>query len=89
MNKMQELARFLLGKSGSVDFVMPAPSLVRSDSRELRKRILELTQKEARELGLSRSTVHYLKKQVGDSRPFRIYKPVLRKLQKINNRPVI
>jgi len=31
LNKTQELARFLLEKSGSIDFKQPSPSLVRSE----------------------------------------------------------
>jgi len=73
LNKTQELARFLLGKSGSLDFIEPAPGLVRSDSRELRKRILELSMKEARELGISKSTLHDLRKRARDERPFKVY----------------
>jgi len=80
LNKTQELARFLLGKSENLDFVEPVPSLVRSDSRELRNLVLELTQKEAMELGISKSTLHYLKKHARSRKLFRIYNPVLRKL---------
>jgi len=81
LNKTQELGRFLLEKLESLDFLDPAPSLVRSDSQELRKRILELTQKEARELGISKSTLHYLKKHARDRKPFKIYDKVRLKLQ--------
>jgi len=41
LNKAQELARFLLDKSKQIDFVEPRPSLQRSDTLDLRKRILE------------------------------------------------
>jgi len=80
LNKTQELARFLLAKSGSLDLVEPAPSPVRSDSRELRKRILELFAREARKLGISKSTLHYLKKHALDRKPFKIYHKVSEKL---------
>lgn len=75
-----ELAQFLLGKSNSVDFVEPAPTLERSDSLGIRKRILELTQIEAQELGIGKSTLHYLRKNAGRERSFRIYKATDRKL---------
>jgi len=81
LNKTQELARFLLWKSGSIDFIDPAPILVRTDSRELRKRILELSAKEARKLGIGKSMVHYLKRHARDRKPFKIYKPVLERLR--------
>jgi len=83
LNKTQELARFLLGKSEFIDFLDPAPSLVRSDSRELRKRILELSASEARKLGIGKSTFHYVKKQARSARPFRVYRKVAEKLAQL------
>jgi len=80
LNKTQELARFLLRKSESLDFSEPSPNLERSDTQELRNRILELTQSEARELGIGKSTLHYLRKHARHDKPFKVYKPVLEKL---------
>ena len=76
LNKTQELARFLLDKSDHVDFVAPSPNLQRSDTQELRRRILALTQSEARELGIGKSTLHYLRKESRSEQPFRIYQKV-------------
>jgi len=80
LNKTQELSRFLLGKSESVDFVNPSPILKRSDACELRKRISELTQRQALELGVSKSTLHYLKKHARDRKPFKICKKIATRL---------
>jgi len=46
--KVQEFARFLIGKSDKFDLKSPAPVLERSDSKELRERILSLSPSEAR-----------------------------------------
>ena len=51
LNKTQELARFLLDKSKQIDFIELHPSLQRSDTQDLRKRILELTQTDAQRAG--------------------------------------
>jgi len=48
LNKTQELARFLLCKSKSADFIKPRPSLQIGDTPKLRNRIGELIQVEAR-----------------------------------------
>jgi len=85
LNKTQELARFLLGKSGSLDFIEPAPSLVSSDSRELRRRILELSAKEAWKLGVSKSTLHDLRKNARSDRSFKVYKKVRKKLIEVKS----
>jgi len=74
--KVQEFARYLVGKSDRFDMKSPAPVLERSDSKELRERILSLSASEARKLGLGKSTVHYLKKHARNRKPFKIYKKV-------------
>jgi len=80
LSKTQELARFLVGKSGSLDFIDPAPILVRSDSREFRKRILDSPAKEAMKLGISKSTFHYLHRHARNERPFKVYEKVASRL---------
>ena len=81
LNKTQELARFLLGKSENLDFVEPVPSLARSDSHELRNRILRLTQKEACKRGISKSTLHYLRKHAQNEKSFKVYNKVAARLE--------
>jgi len=48
--KTMELVRYLTGKSKIVDFSEPQPVLERTDSLELRKRILSLSESEAGKL---------------------------------------
>jgi len=81
LNKTQELARFLLDKSNQIDFIEPLPSLQRSDTEELRRRILEMTQREAKELGIGKSTLHYLRIHARSGRRLTIYNTVLRRFQ--------
>ena len=76
LNKVQELGRFLVGKTESMDFTEPAPDLKRSDGLEIRGRILELTQKQAQELGISKSTLHHLRKNANSDKSFRVYQKV-------------
>lgn len=59
--KTSGLGRFLTGKSSTLDLVQPAPKLERSDDRELRAKVLTLTQPEAGRLGIHKSTFHYLR----------------------------
>jgi len=56
-------------------------SLQRSDTQEVRKRILELTQGEAKELGIGKSTLHSLRLHARSERPFRFSKKVAFKLE--------
>ena len=80
LRKCQELARYLLGKTTRFDLVNPKLTLEREDTQALRKKILSLSGAQARKLGLNKSTLHYLRKQARDRKPFRIYEPVLAKL---------
>ena len=67
-------------KSGNLDFTEPIPSLARTDSRELRERILELTAREAQDLGISKSTLHDLRRHARDEKVFKVYRKVLNRL---------
>jgi CRISPR-associated protein Cas1 len=78
--KTMELARYLIGKSKLLDFSGPKPELERADNLQLRKRILSLSQPEARRLGIGKSTLHCLRKRAESVRSLIIYKPILRKL---------
>jgi len=78
--KTSELARFLTGKTSTVDFEEPSPKLDRLDDRELRERINSLTSYEAKERGLGKSTLHYLRRNARSERPFRVYGKVREKL---------
>jgi len=70
--KTKELRRFLV-RSRDVDFVEPAPVLLRTDARELRGRILALSISDARRLGINKSTLHYLRKRARSSGRLRVY----------------
>jgi len=79
--KALELGRFLVGKSKSFGFEEPSPAMKRYDNRELRNRILGLTQESAKELGIGKSTLHYLRKKTNGHNSFEIYTKTLEKLE--------
>jgi CRISPR-associated protein Cas1 len=81
LRKCQELARFLLGKTSSFNVTFPRPVLKRSDTRELREKILALPQSEAKKLGIGKSTLHYLREHARNQRPFDVYNPILERLR--------
>jgi len=78
--KTMELARYLAGKSKILDLSEPKPELDRMDSFELRRRILSLSMSEAHKLGISKSTLHYLRKRARDETPFAIYRKVTERI---------
>jgi CRISPR-associated protein Cas1 len=74
--KATELGRFLVSRSRKLDFSEPSPTLYRTDDKELRRRIVSLSQSEARRLGIGKSTLHYLRKNAESTKPFNIYKRI-------------
>jgi hypothetical protein len=78
--KTVELGRYLVGRTGRLDLSDPSPDLRRLDDSKLRKRILGLTQQEARRLGIGKSTLHYLRKKEKNHGSVRLYSKVRRKL---------
>ncbi|MCJ7760330.1 CRISPR-associated endonuclease Cas1, partial [Candidatus Bathyarchaeota archaeon] len=81
LNKVQELGRFLLWKAESLDFTEPKPDLSREDTLAIRQRTLALTQKQARELDISKSTLHDLRKHAKSDKSFRVYQKVACRLK--------
>jgi hypothetical protein len=78
--KTAELGSFLVSRVRKLDFSEPSPGLIKDDSRELRRRILSLSQPEAHKLGIGKSTFHYLRARAGSQRSLRAYKKVACKL---------
>jgi CRISPR-associated protein Cas1 len=78
--KTSELARYFTGRSRSLDFSEPAPILERTDNRLVREKILSLTQSEAKERGIGKSTLHYLRRNASRRDQFAVYKPIMTKL---------
>jgi hypothetical protein len=79
--KVIELARYLVGRVGRLGFSEPSPTFRRTDNLEIRRRILSVSQSEARRLGIGRSTLHQLRKNAASERSFGIYRKVAKRLE--------
>ena len=78
--KAVELGRYLAGRSNEINFSQPYLELKRTDSLERRRRILSLSQADARKLGIGKGTLHYLRRSARDESHFEIYHKVAAKL---------
>lgn len=76
--KTVELGRCLAGQNNELDFSEPSPNPSGTDERELRRRILGISQKEALRLGIGKSTLHYLRKRARSDRSFQTHDRVRR-----------
>jgi CRISPR-associated protein Cas1 len=79
--KTSELGRFLSGRQPALDFVEPAPKLARIDDQDVRDKILAMTSSQATQLGIGKSTLHYLRQRSREPKPFVVYKSVVLKLR--------
>ena len=78
--KTVELGRYLVRRTSGLDFSEPSPSLRTTNDKYLRRRILGLSQLEARRLGIGKSTFYYLRSKALGRPPFDVYKKVRQKL---------
>jgi CRISPR-associated protein Cas1 len=78
--KAVELGRYLAGQSNEINFSQPYLEFRRTDSLERRRRILALSQANARKLGIGKGTLHYLRRNARDASYFEIYHKVATRL---------
>jgi CRISPR-associated protein Cas1 len=78
--KAAELAKSLIQSGEGLDFSQPNPDPERTDSKAVRETILNLTQSQAREHGIGKSTLHYLRRRARKRQPFRVYSKVKEKI---------
>lgn len=71
--KANELGRFLIGKSSTVDFAEPVLRLKGNDDPGMRAKILALTSSQAKRLGIGKSTLHYLREYASHDGSFRVH----------------
>ena len=79
--KTVELGRHLLGRSERFDLSEPPLRLAKTEDREVRGRILSLSQSEAQELEIEKSTLHYVRKRARDHCCFRLYTRTKKRVQ--------
>ena len=74
-SSFEDLAICCLARCGNI------PDNCRTDDQELWRRILNLSQSEAKKLGIGKSTLHYLRKNAESDRSFRIQARVRGRLE--------
>lgn len=78
--KTRELAHYLIGKKRTLDFLKPEYEMERQDSVDIRQKIRDISYAEWRNMGFSKGTLHYLKKNAEGNRPFTMNKHVKERL---------
>ena len=80
-DNLQQLSNFIAGKKKEFDFVVPKMKLNRNDNVQLRGKILNMTPEERKLLGINKSTLWYIKKNLSEGKTSKIYEKILLKIQ--------
>jgi len=80
-DNLQQLANFIVDKKKEFDFVIPKIRLNRNDNLQLREKVLNMTSDERKRLGINKSTLWYIKKNLSEGKTTKIYEKFLLKIQ--------
>lgn len=80
-DNLQQLANFIVDKKKEFDFAIPKMKLIRSDNLKLREKLLNMTPEERKKLGINRSTLWYIKKNLSEGKTSKIYEKIFLKIQ--------
>ena len=79
-DNLQQLANFIVDKKKEFNFIIPKMNLNRNDSLVLTEKILNMTTEERKELGINKSTLWYIKKNLSEGKTPKIYEKILLKI---------
>ena len=80
-DNLQQLANLIVDKKKEIDFVIPKMRLNRNNDIELREKILSMTFEERKQLGINKSTLWHIRKNLSEGKTPKIYEKVLLKVQ--------
>lgn len=67
------LSKYLLEKSGKLEFNIPELKIVRVDNKDVRSRIMSVDPDKRKELGINKSTLWYQQKKIKEGKEIRVY----------------
>lgn len=80
-DNLQQFSNFIVEKKKEFDFGIPKIKLNRIDELELREKILSMTSEQRKQLGLNKSTLWYIKKNLSEGKTPKIYRKILTNIQ--------
>ena len=83
-DNVKNLAQHISDKKIKFDFDVPELTSPREDTIQLRKKILALTPSDRKRLGVNKSTLWYMKKNISDGKTAKIYDKIMSKLNYMN-----
>ena len=80
-DNLQQLANFIMDKKKEHGFNIPKLKLNRNDNLELKEKVLRMTVAERERLGINKSTLWYIKKNLSEGKTPKIYQKILLKIK--------
>ena len=74
------LANYIIGKSSKLQFNVPEFKIKREDNTDIRSKVLSLTPKDRKKLGINKSTLWYMQKHVREGKRIKVYNKVMSKI---------
>lgn len=81
-DNIQQLANFISDKRKEITFVVPKSQIDREDTTQLKEKILSSSPEDRKRLGINKSTLWYMKKNLQSKDKIKIYDKVLEKIEK-------
>jgi len=80
-NNISQLAQFVGDKKKILEIKVPPIKINRDDNLELRNKILSMSPEERKRLGINKSTLWYMKKNISSKDKIKIYDKILDRLK--------
>ena len=82
LDNSQVLSSFISGKTKKLEFLVPEMPIENNfDFKKIKQDLIEMTPKRRKDLGINKSTLWYLKKNLESGKKPKIYKKVLQKVE--------
>ena len=85
-DNIRSFSHYISDKKKTFDFDIPKLEIQRDDTALLRKKILAMTSDQRKKLGINKSTLWYMKKNITNEKSVKIYGKILSKLDNLKSK---
>jgi len=82
-DNLQQLATFIVNKRKEFEFSIPKIHLNGSNTTSLNEKIINITLQQRKQLGINKSTIHYLKNNLLQGKKIKVYSKTFSKLKQL------
>jgi CRISPR-associated protein Cas1 len=71
----------MMDRSNKLQFSVPEFEMRREDNTDIRNKVLSLTPKDRKRLGINKSTLWYMQKHIKEGKKIKVYRKVMGKIK--------